>query len=81
MAPGGSQEGTEMTSLERDVGALEARMQTVEQEIQAMRADVRDIRDALVTARGGWKLLTLVIGCSLTIGAALAKLTPVLQRI
>lgn len=80
MAPPGAREGMEMTSLERDVGALEARMQTVEQEIHAMRADVRDIRDALVTARGGWKLLTLVIGCSVSFGAALAKLIPVLQR-
>jgi chromosome condensin MukBEF ATPase and DNA-binding subunit MukB len=70
----------EMTSLERDVGALEARMQAVEQEIQAMRADVRDIRDALVTARGGWKLLTLVIGGSVSFGVALAKLVPVLQK-
>ncbi len=67
-----------MTSLERDVGALEARMQTVEQEIHAMREDVREIRDALVTARGGWKTLTLVIGLSISAGALIAKLLPVL---
>ena len=36
-----------MTSLERDVGALEARMETVEHEIHAMRQDVREIRDSL----------------------------------
>lgn len=71
----------DMTSLEREVGALEARMQTVEQEIHAMRSDVRDIRDALVTARGGWKMLTLVIGCSASLGAALAKLLPMLHRL
>ncbi len=65
-----------MTSLERDVGALEARMQTVEQEIHAMREDVREIRDTLVTARGGWKTLTLVIGMSVSVGALVAKLTP-----
>lgn len=67
-----------MTSLERDVGALQARMETVEQEIHGMRLDVREIRDALVTARGGWKTLTLVIGISVSIGAALAKLVPLL---
>lgn len=65
-----------MTSLERDVGALEARMQMVEQEIHAMRNDVREIRDALVTARGGWKTLTLVIGMSASLGAVIAKLLP-----
>jgi len=62
-----------MTNIERDVGALEARMQAVEQEIHAMRQDVREIRDALVTARGGWKTLTLVIGFSVTFGAMLSR--------
>jgi len=67
-----------MTNIERDVGALEARMQTVEHEIHAMRQDVREIRDALVTARGGWKTLTLVIGFSVSFGALLSRLFPVL---
>jgi chromosome condensin MukBEF ATPase and DNA-binding subunit MukB len=68
-----------MTSLERDVGALEARMETVEQEIHAMRKDVREIRDALVTARGGWKTLTLVIGFSVSFGALLSRVFPLLM--
>ena len=67
-----------MMSLERDVGALDARMKTVEQEIHAMREDVREIRDALVTARGGWKTLTLVIGLSVSCGAFLSRLVPLL---
>lgn len=67
-----------MTSLDRDVGALEARMRVVEQEIHAMRNDVREIRDALVSARGGWKTLTLVIGVSVSVGALLSRLLPAL---
>ena len=67
-----------MMNIERDVGALEARMQTVEQEIHAMRQDVREIRDALVTARGGWKTLTVVIGFSITFGALLSRIAHVL---
>ena len=43
-----------------------------------MRQDVREIRDALVTARGGWKTLTLVIGFSITFGALLSRLAHVL---
>ncbi len=66
-------------SIEREVGALQARMEAVESEMQAMRADVREIRDALVTARGGWKMLTLVIGFSVSLGAALGKLLPALM--
>ena len=67
-----------MTSLDRDVGALEARMRVVEQEIHAMRDDVREIRDALVSVRGGWKTLTLVIGDSVSVGALLSRLLPAL---
>ena len=40
-----------MMSLEREVGALQARMETVETELQGIRSDVREIRDALVGAR------------------------------
>lgn len=67
-----------MTTIERDVGALEARMRVVEMEIQAMREDVREIRDALVTARGGWKMLTLVIGASVSLGAVISHAVPFL---
>ena len=69
-----------MTNIERNVGALEARMETVEQEVLAMRRDVREIRDALVTARGGWKTLTVVIGFSVSFGALLARLFPALMQ-
>ncbi len=65
-------------SMEREVGALQARMETVEQEVHAIRSDVREIRDALVTARGGWRTLTLVIGLSVSVGAGIAKLIPYL---
>ena len=41
-----------------------------------MRPDVREIRDALVTARGGWRTLVVVIGLSTTLGAAIAKILP-----
>ena len=64
-------------SIDRDVGALEARMEMVETEVHAIRGDVREIRDALVTARGGWKMLTLVIGASISFGAVIGKLLPV----
>ena len=40
--------------------------------------DHREIRDALVTARGSWKALSLVVGLSVSLGAAAAKLFPFL---
>jgi hypothetical protein len=66
-------------TIERDVGALDARMKMVEQEIHVIRSDVREIRDALVTARGGWRTLTIVVGISSAFGAVIAKLLPILN--
>jgi chromosome condensin MukBEF ATPase and DNA-binding subunit MukB len=67
-----------MIKLEHEVGGLQARMDTVETELQGMRADVREIRDALVTARGSWKAICLVVGLSVSLGAAIGKLFPLL---
>jgi chromosome condensin MukBEF ATPase and DNA-binding subunit MukB len=66
----------EMTSIEREIGNLEARMQAVETELQAMRQDVREIRDALVTVKGGWRTLMIVIGLATTFGALLGRVLP-----
>jgi chromosome condensin MukBEF ATPase and DNA-binding subunit MukB len=68
-----------MTSTERELGNLEARMQTVETELHAIRQDVRDIRDALVTAKGGWRTLLIVISLATTIGAMLDRYLPLLK--
>ncbi len=46
-----------MTSNERELGNLEARMQNVESELHGIRQDVREIRDALVGVKGGWRTL------------------------
>lgn len=64
-------------SFERDLGQFEARIAALEADMQEIRRDVREIRDALVGARGGWKLLTLVIGLSASLGAVLGKWLPV----
>ena len=63
-----------MTNLERDIGSLEARMETVEQELQAIRGDVREIRDALVRARGGWVVLLVLFSGAASVGALAGRL-------
>jgi hypothetical protein len=65
-----------MTDMDRDLGRLEARMETVEAELQGIRADVREIRDALVGARLGWLWLTGALSIAATAGAALSALLP-----
>jgi chromosome condensin MukBEF ATPase and DNA-binding subunit MukB len=65
-----------MSSIEREIGNLEARMQTVESELRGIRSDVREIRDALVGVKGSWRTLTLVIGMASTTGALLGHYMP-----
>jgi chromosome condensin MukBEF ATPase and DNA-binding subunit MukB len=65
-----------MTNMEREVGKLEARMETVEQELQAIRIDVREIRDALVGMKGGWRTLLLVISLATSLGALVGRYLP-----
>lgn len=67
-----------MIAIDRDVGKLEARMENVESELQAIRADVREIRDALVKVRGGWMLLTAAITLSSAMGAMMSHFLPMM---
>jgi hypothetical protein len=67
-----------MIAIDRDVGKLEARMENVETELQAIRADVREIRDALVKVRGGWLLLTAAISLASAVGAMMNHFLPML---
>ncbi len=59
----------DMSDLEREIGGLQARMETVEQELQAIRSDVREIRDALVRAKGGWMAMLLLFSAAAAMGA------------
>ncbi len=56
-------------------------MELMESEVRAIRSDVREIRDCLVTARGGWKMLTVVVGLSVSLGAGIGNVLPVLARL
>lgn len=69
-----------MTDVEREVGRLEARMETVESELQGIRADVREIRDALVSAKGGWLMLTAAMSLAAAMGAFASNYLPLFLR-
>jgi chromosome condensin MukBEF ATPase and DNA-binding subunit MukB len=69
-----------MTSIEREVGKLEARMENVEQELAAIRDDVRQIRDALVGLKGGWLALTLLVTIATSLGALIGRYAPLVFK-
>ena len=67
-----------MTSIERELGNLQARMETVEAELHGLRDDMRELRDIVVSARGGWQLLVLTISIATSCGAVMDHYLPLL---
>lgn len=61
-------------ALNREVGELRMRLLAVEDEMRILRSDVREIRDALLAIRGGWKILASVITASAALGGLLGSL-------
>ncbi|HKR24743.1 MAG TPA: hypothetical protein VJS15_05755 [Allosphingosinicella sp.] len=55
-------------SIDREVGELRVGLLAVEEEMRVLRADVRDIRDAVVSVRGGSRLLAVLIAVSASLG-------------
>jgi len=72
-------EGDDMNaSYDRELGSHSARLQNVEEDLTAIKKDIREIRDVVVQGRGGWRALTIVGALAATISAAVTKLLPFL---
>ncbi len=59
--------------MARELGRLEAKMANLETDMALLQSDVREIRDALVGYKGGWRVLTLIVATSAGLGALIAK--------
>lgn len=62
--------------IEREIGAHDERLRTLEREMGEMRRDVKKILSEIHQAHGGWK--TIMIGSAVagSVGALLGKLIP-----
>ena len=52
--------GTEMNEIHRDLGALSVEVRSLKEEMQATRTELKEVRDALLLARGGWKTVAAI---------------------
>lgn len=59
--------------LHHEIGRHDAKIESLEREVHALRSDVADIKKMLSEARGGWKMLMMVGGLSAAGGAVVAK--------
>lgn len=67
-----------MSSLnyERELGGVQEKLKKLEQEMAEMHEDVREIRDVVVSVKGGWKTIAVIASLSAAIGGLIAKLIP-----
>lgn len=65
---------TDSPDLHRDLGRVEGRIEAYEQRLARVEEMVADIHEAVLKARGGWKMLLAVGTLSASIGAFLTKI-------
>jgi len=59
---------------DREIGALEARMEMMEATVAELRADVKTILGHVEAAKGGWRMLSTLAAITTTLGAGVATL-------
>jgi chromosome condensin MukBEF ATPase and DNA-binding subunit MukB len=74
-------EAVTMTNYEREMGAVGVKLEALEKDVADMKSDLREIRDALNQAKGGWRILMMVSGASGAIGAGIVKFLPFLASL
>lgn len=62
--------------IHEKIGQHSAHIETIKDDIAALKADVSAIRTTLAEARGGWRTLLLVAGAAGTVGAFVGKIIP-----
>lgn len=60
-----------MTTTEQQIGALQAEMEHVQDDVAEIKRDVREMRDILLQARGGWRMM-LTVGTICAVAGGLA---------
>jgi len=60
---------------ERELGGVQEKLKRLETEVSEMRADVREIRDVVVSVKGGWRTLAVIAAISSVVGGANVKIS------
>lgn len=67
-------------NIHRDLGRLEAQVAALTRQLEAMQTQVREMHDAITSAKGGWRVLVGVGAVAASVGALVTKLLGVLSR-
>jgi len=73
--------GERLVRLESDIIFMKKKQEELDRDIKSMAADVRQVRDAILEGKGGWKIAAALFGSAGAIIASIvtAWLTSVLR--
>lgn len=66
-----------MAATDQQIGALEAKVENLERSVERLESTMTEVRDMMLTAKGGWKVFMAVGGASAVVGGAIAKFVPI----
>jgi anti-sigma-K factor RskA len=64
--------------LDVKVARIEERLERMASDFAEVRADTRALRDVLMQAKGGWRMIVLLSAMSAAVGGAVVKILPFL---
>ena len=61
-------------TTQRDIGSLQSDVETMQRDISVVKSDLREVRDIMLKAQGGWKMMVTLGTICAFLGAAASKL-------
>lgn len=59
---------------DRELGRLGEKVDQIEKDLAEMKSDMREVRDIVVRAGGGWKALLMVAGAAAFLGGLIVSI-------
>lgn len=63
-----------MPEVDRELGRLGEKVDRIEKDLAQMKSDMREVRDIVVRAGGGWKALVIVASAAAMLGGLLVSI-------
>ena len=63
-------------SLSKDIGRLQGKVEGIEKQLDQVQITVREIKETIDQAKGGWKVALMIAGCGGAVGALVMRYAP-----
>lgn len=63
-----------MNDIDREIASLGTKVDVIERDLSEMKSDIREVRDIVVRAGGGWRALIYVAGAAAFLGGLIVSI-------